>query len=143
MTTWYIHPVNKVTNTEATRRLAESGEGSAGSFEVQQPAEDGKPYDVVALPYRLLREMYGETEKSGGDFAFIPFKRERSDETLKFVPEFLLKKSRHKKIRDAIAFVERQQAGAGQAEPDSSPPHPRFSLVDDLIASEGVTYRKY
>jgi hypothetical protein len=111
MTMWYIHAVNKITNEEVTRRLSERGDGSADSFVIGQRAEDGKPYDVIELDFRLLREMYDETEaRSGGDFTFLPFKRERSDETLKFVPEFLLKKSKNKKVQAAIEFVKRKQA---------------------------------
>ena len=97
MTMWYIHPVNKISNEEVVRRLSERGDGSATSFELDELAEDGKKYDVIQVDYRLLREMYDETEeRNGGDFSFLPFKRERSDETLKFVPEFLLRKSKNK-----------------------------------------------
>lgn len=111
MTTWYVHPVNQVTNHEFVRRLAESGEGSAQSFRLGRLAEDGKRYDVIEVPFRLLREMYDATEKkSGGDFAFIPFKAERTDQNLKFVPEFLLEKSKSKKVQAAIRFIKGKQA---------------------------------
>lgn len=111
MTTWYVHPVNQVTNHEFVRRLAESGEGSAGSFRLEVPAEDDKPYDVIEVPFRLLREMYAATEKkSGGDFAFIPFKSERTDEPLKFVPEFLLEKSKNKKVQAVLKFIRAKRA---------------------------------
>jgi|GEM_PF-6608502 len=110
MTMWYVHPVNKVTNDEVTRRLSERGEGSAGSFEIQQLAEDGKWYDVVLIDFRLLKEMFDETDdRGGGDFAFLPFKRERSDETLKFVPEFLLRKSTSLKVKAALRFIREKE----------------------------------
>lgn len=110
MTMWYVHPTNKITNEEISRRLTDNGEGSAQSFRQEVLAEDGKRYDVIQLPYRLLREMYDETTaRSGGDFAFIPFKAERTDETLKFVPEFLLRKSKSRKVKDAVRFVDAQQ----------------------------------
>ncbi|MGB3073506.1 MAG: hypothetical protein WBB68_04595 [Candidatus Moraniibacteriota bacterium] len=117
MTMWYVHPTNQVTNREILRRLAATGDDSAENIKVGQLAEDGKRYDVIQIPYRLLKEMYDATiKKSGGDFAFLPFKAERSDEPLKFVPEFLLEKSPSREVKAALQFM-RDKRERGEALP--------------------------
>lgn len=142
MTMWYVHPVNQVTNHEFARRLAESGEGSEASFRRKVRAEDGKCYDVIEVPFRLLKQMYDETVgRSGGVFVFIPFKAERSDEVLKFVPEFLLHKSRSSKVRAALKFVEskeKQVVASSDCKDEVD-----YSLIEGLKAHPRVTFMKY
>lgn len=109
MTQWLIHPIGQLTNHEVSRRLAERGQGSNPSFSIERRAVDGKSYDVIEVDYRLLREMYEATTKRGGDFNFLPFKAEGSKAEMEFVPEFLLKRHRSKKVREALEFVEKQR----------------------------------
>lgn len=105
MTQWLIHPIGQLTNHELSRRLAERAEGSDPSYCISRKAEDGKEYDVIEVDYRLLREMYEATTKKGGDFNFLPFKAEDSKADMEFVPEFLLRRHRSKKVKEALEFV--------------------------------------